>query len=728
MNEINIEGEVLTANNFSSFNPMQKKALQRDIFEKNTVISAPTASGKTLIAELCALHSIVKKRKKVVYTCPLRALASEHFNSFRKKYSKTLNIRCAISTGDFDSKSQHLQNYDVIFTTYEKLDSLQRHNVQWLPSVGLLILDEVHEIDSGRGPTLEIVTTKLRFSNPEIKILALSATIPNAKELGKWLNAEVIESDYRPVKLREGVFFGGRINFDGSYEQLPEGKEPLETIALDTVAEKKKQAIIFANTRKRSESIARNMSALTEPLLTPREKITLQGASEKILNALGHPTEQCISLSKLVKKGASFHHAGLMQKQREIIEELFRSNSLKVISATPTLAAGINLPAHTVIIPSLYRYAVYGQQRLPVGEVKQMLGRAGRPQYDTEGRGVLIAKNSIEEDDIIENYINGDIEEVTSHLGMEPVLRTHLLSLVATNFVFDLASLEEFFSKTFYAEQYGNLQELYSKIETILKELEEMKFIKSDEKRIFATPLGRRVSELYLDPFSAHKIITALSSEKKFSELTYLFLLMDTSESQPYFTVPRAREAECWEELENSGPQLAINLETEMFSDPALLRKFNSALVMNEWISETPEQQFMKKFNIQPGILHSKLSIMDWLCYSASELSKLSGLQHHMLPISKLRKRLKYGIREELVMLTELKGIGRVRARSLFSTGIKGIADVKKATLFALSRVLGEKTAKNIKEQLGQSEELSNTQKAELARVQKAGQTALNEF
>ena len=152
---MDLKKRVLKLGGLKKFNPMQELVLKRDWQNKSLVVSSPTASGKTLVAELLALNSIVSKKKKVVYTCPLKALAFEHYSEFKKKYSASLKVRFGLSTGDLDSSSRHLQNYDLIFTTYEKLDSLIRHKVDWLQDVGLLIIDEVHEIDSGRGATLE---------------------------------------------------------------------------------------------------------------------------------------------------------------------------------------------------------------------------------------------------------------------------------------------------------------------------------------------------------------------------------------------------------------------------------------------------------------------------------------------------------------------------------------------------------------------------------------------
>ncbi|MBI5872189.1 ski2-like helicase, partial [archaeon] len=304
------------------------------------------------------------------------------------------------------------------------------------------------------------------------------------------------------------------------------------------------------------------------------------------MNVLEQPTEQCRMLADLVKQGIAFHHAGLLSKQRSLIEELFKSNHLKVLTATPTLAMGTNMPSHTVVISSVYRYSESGNNRLPVREVKQMLGRSGRPKYDTEGRGILIAKTESEKDFLFDYYINGEMENVGSQLGIEPVLRTHVLALIASNFVFDLESLEAFFSKTFYALQYGNLKELFLKIQGILEELQNMGFVVMTDKEIRASKLGKRISELYLDPLSAFKIIQALS-RAKISDPGFLFLLCDTFEFYPLPALGKGKQAILWEELQERKKELPVNVDVAMFEDPDLVKKFNSVMLLEDWLSET---------------------------------------------------------------------------------------------------------------------------------------------
>ncbi|MFH0955011.1 MAG: DEAD/DEAH box helicase [Candidatus Micrarchaeota archaeon] len=696
---------VRQANGFEKFNPMQEKALSSRLFDQSVVVAAPTASGKTVVAELCALDSILNKKQKVVYTCPLRALASEHYSDWKTKFGQ-LKIRMAISTGDFDSSSQYLKNYDLIFSTTEKLESLLRHKADWLSQVGLLVVDEVHIMGSDRGPAVEMAITKLRLINPQLRVLALSATIPNSSQIADWLSADLVQSDYRPVTLDEGVYFDGKIKFENRVEKIAASeKESVAKIVADTLNQKNKQCLVFANSRPKSESFAEKLSAITEKKLSEQDREILQKASVAILNALEQPTDQCRKLAQLVFRGAAFHHAGLVEKQRRIVESAFKKNRIKLISSTPTLAAGINVPAFRVIIPSLHRYdgSWGGSTRISVSEYKQMAGRAGRPKFDVAGEAVILASSESEIDDLMENYVRGEIEEVESRLSIEPVLRTHLLAAIATNFVFDLQSLEDFFSKTFYAFQFKQTTELLSKLSGILVELEELGFVKSSEKRFEATELGKRVSELYLDPLSAAGLIAALKQKRPFSAMTYLFLFSNTGELSPLLNYPKKMEPRLLEELVNSQDEIPVNINVELYADPNLAKKFFTAKVFEQWINETPDSRLADEFNVAPGILRSKLLVCDWLGYAAFELCQLLKLENHPEKLAKLRKRLQFGVREELLMLCEVRGIGRSRARRLFQNNVRTVLDLQKIDVADLGRLLGgEKIAEQIKQNLGQ--------------------------
>lgn len=702
---------VRQTNGFEKFNPMQQKVLDSRWQSQNLVIASPTASGKTIIAELTGLESILNRGKKAMYTGPLRALASEHFNDLKRKYGDSQKIKMAVSTGDMDSSSKYLSQYDFIFSTFEKLDSLLIHRAEWLQQLGVLIIDEVHELDSDRGATLEMVITKLRMLNPKLQIVALSATIPNADELAAWLKAELIESNYRPVPLKEGVHYHQTLVFRGEDEKELDKEEPIEALLEDTL-KIQKQALIFANTRPRAESLAKQSAAVTFSRLSPDDKKNLEKTAQKIENALESPTEQCRKLAGLVRNGAAFHHAGLVSRQRELVENGFREGTIKTISATPTLAAGVNLPSFRVIITSLQRYDFGGMVPIPVREYRQMAGRAGRPKYDTNGESIVLCKTPMEAEDVMRNYILGEMEPVQSKMGHEPVLRMHLLALIASKFIFDTHSMDDFFSRTLYAHQYKDMDNIKRMLRGLVKELGELEFIDGEENRFWTTKIGQRVAELYLDPLSADALIKKLK-RKNLQTTGVLFAITDTTEFRPYLSVSRKIEAEKWEELQANIDKLPLDSPDMVFSDGQILEKWQTTQFMESWIGEMGEQELLEKFNIAPGVIRTKLLNADWLVYGMEELAPLVGAQPYTGMLAKLRKRLSTGIKEELILLCELQGIGRVRARRLFTVGIKNVSDVKATSVENLAKTIGVATAIRVKKQLGETPEKGAKKKIE---------------
>ncbi len=709
--------EVLKASGFEELNPVQSKAVEKGLFtDKNMVISAPTASGKTLIAEMAALET-VKKGKKVVYIVPLRALATEKYEEFKEKYS-SLGIKTAISIGDFDSSDPWLAKYDIIIVTSEKFDSLLRHGVSWIDSVGLVIADEIHLLNSpDRGPTLEIVLTRLRQTiNP--RILGLSATISNYKELSEWLDAVAVNSDYRPVKLYAGVYFDRKIYFLPKREIELSGDLPLESMVVQAL-EKNKQVLVFISTRRGAESAAEKLGRVVSKRLNTEERKALSKIAEGILNALEHTTAQCERLAKCITSGTAFHHAGLTNIQRSEVEKAFKSGLIKVIAATPTLAAGINLPAWRVIIRDTKRFeAGRGMDYIPVMEIHQMMGRAGRPKYDKEGEAVLIAKSQAEAEFLWNTYINGKPEKVFSKLGVEPVLRTHVLALIASGVTPTREALLEFFSKTFYAYQYHDKAILHANLERIINLLEGYGFIQrlwtrasegpfrpasslSRNEELRPTKIGKRVSELYIDPVTAKHIIDMLkvANDKGVTDFGILQMISHTLEMMPLLPV-RKSDMKTINEILSKEDFLEKPPEPWDIEYDEYISSIKTAMLFMEWCEEAGEDEILEKFHVTPGELRVRLDNADWLLYSSQELGLLLGYMKILKRIRKVRLRVKYGVREELLPLVRLRGIGRVKARLLYNSGLKSLESLRKIPLESLERIIGPKTARQVKEQL----------------------------
>ncbi len=272
--------------------PPQEDTIRAGVLEgANIVLASPTASGKTLIAELCGLKHVLEKNGKVIYLAPLRALASEKFEDFQK-YAKIRKqdgrkVSVGISTGDFDTADNWLERYDIIVTTNEKADSLLRHRAKWMDNISLVIADEVHLLNEAeRGPTLEVVLARLMQVNPAIQVLALSATIGNVDEIAGWLNAKFIVTEWRPVSLKEGVVVNDEIQYkDGSARKV-EHKTSQQTINLVLNTLKTGgQALVFASTRRNAVSAAKNISHQSGAALSKTVKRALDKDAAEILNA-----------------------------------------------------------------------------------------------------------------------------------------------------------------------------------------------------------------------------------------------------------------------------------------------------------------------------------------------------------------------------------------------------------------------------------------------------------
>ncbi len=205
--------DVIAKEGVSLLRPSQEKALKAGLLDgKNLLICTPTASGKTLIGEFAMVNNLVKERGTAIYIVPLVALASEKFREFKRKYEGLFKV--ALSVGDLDSSDPHLADYDIVVCTAEKLDSLLRHRAPWISRIGTVVVDEVHLLnDVDRGPTLEILLTILRSVLPKVQIIALSATIANPAQLAEWLKADLVIDTWRPVELKQGILYDGKLTF-----------------------------------------------------------------------------------------------------------------------------------------------------------------------------------------------------------------------------------------------------------------------------------------------------------------------------------------------------------------------------------------------------------------------------------------------------------------------------------------------------------------------------------
>ena len=507
--------------------PPQQIALPHALNGKNLMLTIPTASGKSLVAHLTIAHRLKNDliNQKAIYVVPLKALASEKYDEL-KEVADVVGLKVALAIGDRSGEINSIEDSDILVCTSERLDSLLRNKSNLISNIGIIVSDEFHLLhDHSRGPTLEVLISRIRHKKPDTQIIALSATVGNSKELAKWLGAELIQSEWRPVSLHSGTLTELQVKvhrIDGKGdEKWPEPriidgeKEKILEAALDDTIANNGQLLIFVNSRKSSQKEARELSkhilnrVKNEPNFDNGDKfVNLNNISESI-NQNENSSPLGKKLSNSVKGGIAFHHAGLSNHQRKKIEELFKSGDLFCIVATPTLAQGVNLPARRVIIRDVKRWSTAASRNMPmpIMEIKQMLGRAGRPKYDKRGDAWIISKNLDDEIRNVEHFLLSEPEEITSKLANpnaqtaeeDPAMLTHVLSLIATSDMNDRDALGKFFSKTFLSTHLES-EYLENQIDRVIKWLFDNDMItKEGESEIVKERIIREEGGVKLD-------------------------------------------------------------------------------------------------------------------------------------------------------------------------------------------------------------------------------------
>ncbi|WP_284012830.1 ATP-dependent DNA helicase [Halobaculum litoreum] len=752
--------EALEAEGIAEFYPPQAEAVEKGVADgESLVASVPTASGKTLIAELAMLSSVARGGK-ALYIVPLRALASEKQTEFERW--EEFGIDVGVSTGNYQSDGEWLASCDVIVATSEKVDSLIRNGAPWVSDLTCVVSDEVHLVDDGgRGPTLEVTLAKLRRIAHDLQIVALSATVGNAHEVADWLDAALVESDWRPIELKTGVHYGNAVNFDdGSQREVPVGRGEKPTAALvgdaldEEVDGQRGSSLVFVNSRRNAEAAAGRLGDVTAKRLAPDEQAELEQLAQEIRDV--SDTDTSDDLADCVRRGAAFHHAGLASEHRSLVEDAFRDRLIKCICATPTLAAGVNTPARRVIVRDWRRYdgEFGGMKPLDVLEVHQMMGRAGRPGLDPYGEAILLAKDRDTMDELFERYLWAEPEAVRSKLAAEPALRTHVLATVASGFATTREGLLAFLDRTLYASQTDDDARLAEVTDRVLDYLAANDFLERDGDALQATGIGHTVSRLYLDPMSAAEIVDGLregveaadadavsanrrsrpagdgevpaDAEAGFATASDLAAAdeggdgdggADDADDGPTVTPLGlyhlvARTPDMYQLYLKSGDRQTYEEEfyereaeflghaPSEFDDVAFedwLAALKTARLLEDWASEVDEDRIAERYGVGPGDIRGKVDTAEWLLGAAEQLATELDLGV-VRDVRAARKRVEDGVREELLELTGVRGVGRKRARRLFEAGIETRTELRDADK---SVVLGalrgrEKTAENV--------------------------------
>ena len=614
---------------------------------ENVMAAIPTASGKTLIAQLAMLTA----NGPGLYIVPLRALATEKHATF----SELPGVDVGIATGDYDSPAAELADHDIVVATSEKVDSAIRSGASWVDDIGCVVVDEVHLLgQADRGPTLEVTLAHLRRLTPGVQLVALSATVANADEIADWLGAELVESDWRPVDLRTGVADADAVRYNDetidplgidAAELPPEADLDTETTArlVDGVLADGGQSLAFVRSRREAESLAERLRGDADETGDDDTQADREAVATEIETLDGTVTGQ--RLADCVRDGVAFHHAGLRSGHRALVESAFRNRTLDAICATPTRAAGVNVPARRVVVRDQQRYTGSGTEWLPVLEVHQMCGRAGRPHLDPYGEAILVDTDDPEA--LAERYLDADPEAVESKLASEAALRTHVLSIIASGFAETEAGILDVLAATFYAHQ-TPVDDLAGIVAAVIKELIEMGLVvrssidgtdDADSRVLAATEIGATVSTQYITPETGVRIVEGLRTAEEMTDptaLTALEIICDTPDMHDTYLGNEERAAIYEYARRHAGEFTTAMGEADEFE--RWLEAVKTARILAEWSEGATIETLVDRYRLGPGDLDSRIERPDWLLSAADAVADVLGVT---LPaISRVRTQL----------------------------------------------------------------------------------------
>jgi len=639
--------------------PPQAAAVEAGVGRGENVLAAmPTASGKTLVAQV----AMVTADGPALYVVPLRALATEKYETFQSLPGQDVGI----ATGDYESTDEELAGHDIVVATSEKVDAAIRNGADWIESIACAVIDEVHLLDeAGRGPTLEMTIAKLRLlCDPQI--VALSATVANATELADWLDAAVVDSDWRPVELRAGVYDGETITFeDGSERSLTGSPTPTAALVEDGLADGG-GCLVFVNSRRAARELAAELveeldssdgreETATDDGLGPdaeddpaddgvgpdteddpaddgvgpdAEDDIAKHEGDTAIDLAEHVQETATTatgdaLASVARSGVAFHHAGLRRAHRSLIEEAFRKRELRILCATPTLAAGVNVPARRVVVRDHTRYVDGRFEPLSTLEIKQMFGRAGRPGLDPYGEAYVVATES-SADEVTERYLGAAPDAVTSALDDPAAVRPHVLATIASGFADTREELVDVLDSTFCAHQRG-ADSLTRTAEAVITELEAagMLTVGSDDA-LDATELGALVTRVYVDPGTGADVVEALRRAEELStvtDLTVCEIVCDTEEMPSRYV--RDDEAGRLSNLAlRNADTLAKPIDDFEGDFHAWLARFKTACLLADCANGDDVADLVERYGVGPGDVRRIVERAEWLLTATESLAE----------------------------------------------------------------------------------------------------------
>ncbi|GAB7091684.1 DEAD/DEAH box helicase [Halorubrum luteum] len=656
--------EFADAFGFEEFNRMQRAALPGILeSDDNVVASAPTASGKTALAEL-AICKTLSEGGTALFIAPLRALTNEKEREWER--FEELGYSVYVVSGERDLNPRRAERADVLVTTPEKADSATRKHdsarYSFITDVDCVVIDEVHLLDSEkRGGVLEVTVSRLRrLQDP--RVVALSATMPNVDDVAEWLDAPPettyeFGDEYRPVDLETGVktYSHGSNAFADKYRRLYRALDLAEPHVREDG-----QALVFVSSRQdtvQAAKKARDEIAERDIPIDSRGDYDFHTEATELTND---------TLRQSVTDGVGFHHAGLAKSDRDRVEEWFKQGRIKLLFSTSTLAWGVNLPARCVVIrDTKYHDPLEGETDISPLDVLQMLGRAGRPGYDDVGYGWVVCDRS---DAGRYRSLLRDGKEIESRLATD--LESHLNAEIAMGTIRGLEDVMDWLETTFYYVRARSKPDEYEfehvrdRVRGALDGLVDDGFVATDEDlSIEPTALGRLASTYYLRLDTARRFRLLADRDS----LTVDAILEAVAGAGEFGSVSaRSAEADAIDRILDGHDTDLENGHRKVF---AILRagmndSIPSDLRSDAWV-----------------IRQNALRLVAALC---EFLDRFAGPRAANLA-RRVEARVEHGVGREAVALTAIDGVGATRAERLADAGVTSPASVVDAGAEALA-------------------------------------------
>lgn len=663
------------------FNPAQKAVIESGYLEdkSNYIISIPTASGKTVLGILPALKTILNGGK-AIYAAPLLSIQNEKVKEFKAFEEHGIKV------------GKHPSNSDLSVMVFESFDALTRFSWNVLREVDTLIIDEFHMIgEYSRGPTLESAITRAKIINPSLRIIALSATLKNIDEIEQWLDGKTVEHNYRPVPLNKEVLDAEMFN--------TKNKNDVIVKIVEKAIEDNSQALSFVSTRRFTESLATYVAKKIDKKTTKEQKQKFKQVADKLLEVPKKkgslPTTTCLKLAEAAEKGVVFHHAGLFNEQKEIIEDEFRKGNILMITATPSLMYGVNLPSKYVVIRDHTRWTSNGPASIPIFDYEQMSGRAGRPQYDDVGYSYLVAKTMDEAFDLEARYVNGEIELTNSKLiDNKDAIYKQIIAQIASSLSKNLDDLNDFFGKTLYGFQMKNnpsmsmfaQDSLNWELESALEFLLQNGIIRATPEGLKTTDFGNLIAKSNYAVETAVKIKEYVSTMEKLNPAEMIYALAETPDLPLISFKGRKSKDPVRDKLSECG-LFAVDI-----GNPEA-----TAVSLIEWIDERNEYEIENAYNVYSASTRRSAYEASRLVKFAKNTLEVLGNYSNLKDMDYLSARLYYGVKEDIIpLVVGVKRLGRKRARLLMKTFGDNLSEASEKELQKVEGI-GPKLAGKVK-------------------------------